>query len=59
MIPEQFRRAPFVFLANIDPRLQLQVLDQVEKPRLVLARATQIVLRNALGILGITAPERM
>ena len=34
-IPEQFRRAPFVFLANIDPRLQLQVLDQVEKPRLV------------------------
>lgn len=34
-IPEQFRRAPFVFLANIDPRLQLQVLEQVEKPRLV------------------------
>ena len=34
-IPEAFRRAPFVFLANIDPRLQLQVLDQVERPRLV------------------------
>src|SRR5688572_18177043 len=34
-IPEQFRRAPFVFLANIDPRLQLDVLGQVEKPRLV------------------------
>jgi sugar/nucleoside kinase (ribokinase family) len=34
-IPEQFRKAPFVFLANIDPRLQLQVLQQVEKPRLV------------------------
>lgn len=34
-IPDQFRRAPFVFLANIDPRLQLQVLDQVEQPRLV------------------------
>lgn len=34
-IPEQFKRAPFVFLANIDPRLQLQVLDQVEKPKLV------------------------
>ena len=27
-IPEQFRRAPFVFLANIDPRLQLDVLRQ-------------------------------
>ncbi|HJU89739.1 MAG TPA: PfkB family carbohydrate kinase [Gemmatimonadaceae bacterium] len=34
-IPEQFRRAPFVFLGNIDPRLQLDVLKQVEKPRLV------------------------
>ncbi len=34
-IPDQFRKAPFVFLANIDPRLQLQVLEQVEKPRLV------------------------
>lgn len=34
-IPEKFRRSPFVFLANIDPRLQLQVLDQVENPRLV------------------------
>ena len=27
--------------------------------RLVLARAAQIVLRNGLGLLGITAPERM
>src|SRR5258705_13088005 len=34
-IPEQFKKAPFVFLANIDPRLQLDVLRQVNKPRLV------------------------
>jgi len=34
-IPAQFRKAPFVFLGNIDPRLQLDVLTQVEKPRLV------------------------
>jgi len=34
-IPEAFRRAPFVFLANIDPRLQLEVLKQVERPKLV------------------------
>jgi sugar/nucleoside kinase (ribokinase family) len=34
-IPEQFRNAPFVFLGNIDPRLQLEVLQQVSKPRLV------------------------
>src|SRR5687767_12242797 len=34
-IPAQFRRAPYVFLANIDPRLQLEVLRQVERPKLV------------------------
>ena len=34
-IPEAFRRAPYVFLANIDPRLQLEVLAQVERPKLV------------------------
>jgi len=34
-IPAQFRQAPFVFLGNIDPRLQLEVLDQVDKPKLV------------------------
>src|SRR5436853_2244263 len=34
-IPEKFRSAPFVFLGNIDPRLQLSVLTQVEKPKLV------------------------
>jgi sugar/nucleoside kinase (ribokinase family) len=34
-IPDQFRDAPFVFLANIDPRLQLDVLNQVKQPQLV------------------------
>jgi sugar/nucleoside kinase (ribokinase family) len=34
-IPAEFRSAPFVFLANIDPRLQLDVLSQVERPKLV------------------------
>jgi sugar/nucleoside kinase (ribokinase family) len=34
-IPEQFRAAPFVFLGNIDPRLQLDVLEQVARPKLV------------------------
>lgn len=35
-IPEAHRKEPFVFLANIDPELQLSVLDQVESPRLVI-----------------------
>lgn len=34
-IPEAFRSSPYVFLANIDPRLQLDVLRQVERPKLV------------------------
>src|SRR5690349_3890189 len=34
-IPDKFRDSPFVFLANIDPRLQLDVLEQVRKPKLV------------------------
>jgi sugar/nucleoside kinase (ribokinase family) len=34
-IPQHFRNAPFVFLANIDPRLQLDVLRQVDEPKFV------------------------
>jgi len=33
-LPEDYRRCRFVFLANIDPELQLAVLDQVESPTL-------------------------
>ena len=35
VIPEPFRDAAFVFLGNIDPELQLQVLEQVRRPKLV------------------------
>ncbi|MDX1392967.1 MAG: PfkB family carbohydrate kinase [Gemmatimonadota bacterium] len=35
VLPEQFRSARWVFLGNIDPSLQLQVLDQIEDPTLV------------------------
>jgi sugar/nucleoside kinase (ribokinase family) len=34
-IPASFRSAEFVFLGNIDPELQLGVLTQVQRPRLV------------------------
>jgi len=32
VLPEDYRETPFVFLANIDPDLQLRVLDQVKNP---------------------------
>ncbi|MGH7541790.1 MAG: sugar kinase, partial [Gemmatimonadota bacterium] len=34
-IPASFRAASWVFLGNIDPVLQLRVLDQIHSPRLV------------------------
>jgi sugar/nucleoside kinase (ribokinase family) len=34
-IPEAFRAAEYVFLGNIDPELQIGVLEQVRRPRLV------------------------
>ena len=37
----------------------LGVGEDLERARLVLARASQVVLRNGLGLLGVTAPERM
>jgi sugar/nucleoside kinase (ribokinase family) len=36
-LPETFRDSSHVFLGNIDPELQLQVLDQVRAPRFVAA----------------------
>lgn len=34
-LPESYRQVDTVFLANIDPELQLKVLQQVERPRIV------------------------
>ena len=34
-IPEEFRETEWVFLGNIDPALQLDVLDQISRPRFV------------------------
>ncbi|MEJ2054148.1 MAG: PfkB family carbohydrate kinase [Calditrichaceae bacterium] len=33
-IPVKYRKSEYVFLANIDPELQLQVLEQIDKPKL-------------------------
>jgi sugar/nucleoside kinase (ribokinase family) len=36
-IPASYKASPFVLLGNIHPRLQLEVLDQIERPRMVAA----------------------
>lgn len=35
-IPESYRQVPFLFLGNIQPALQLHVLDQMQKPEFVM-----------------------
>jgi sugar/nucleoside kinase (ribokinase family) len=35
-LPEAYRKAPYLFLANIAPALQLHVLEQIHRPRFVL-----------------------
>lgn len=36
-IPDEYKNCKYVFLANIDPDLQLEVLAQIEKPVLIAA----------------------
>jgi sugar/nucleoside kinase (ribokinase family) len=36
-IPPSYRKTPFVLLGNIHPRLQIDVLDQIDRPRMVAA----------------------
>jgi sugar/nucleoside kinase (ribokinase family) len=36
VLPEPYRAADFVFLANVDPVLQLSVLEQVRRPRVTM-----------------------
>ena len=36
-LPDHYRASDFVLLANIAPELQLQVLDQMDKPKFVIA----------------------
>jgi hypothetical protein len=45
-IPEDYRDASFVFLANIDPELQMEVLDQVHDPQFVALDTMPLWIEN-------------
>jgi sugar/nucleoside kinase (ribokinase family) len=45
-IPATFRHAPYVFLANIDPRVQLEVLEQVAAPRFIACDTMNFWIEN-------------
>jgi sugar/nucleoside kinase (ribokinase family) len=51
VIPEAYSEDSYVFLANIDPELQLRVLDQVTKPKLTICDSMNLwinIKRDAL-----------
>tara|TARA_Y100000310_G_scaffold344846_1_gene459967 strand:- start:897 stop:1796 length:900 start_codon:yes stop_codon:yes gene_type:complete len=35
-LPEDYKKAEYLFLANLDPEIQLSILDQLEQPKLVI-----------------------
>ncbi len=46
-LPESYRDTPYVFLANIEPGLQLSVLDQMRRPKLVVCDTMNFWIENA------------
>jgi len=51
VIPDAYRDCKFVFLANIDPELQLEVLDQVRSPVLTACDTMNFWIENKRDVL--------
>lgn len=45
-LPDAYRKIPYLFLANIDPRLQLLVLKKVHSPRLTACDSMNFWIQN-------------
>ncbi|MFC1571283.1 PfkB family carbohydrate kinase [Candidatus Margulisiibacteriota bacterium] len=50
-IPAELRKAEHVFLANLDPSLQLKVLDQLEKPKFIAMDTMNFWIENKREVL--------
>lgn len=48
VLPPEYRTTPYVLLANISPALQLQVLEQMRRPRFVVADTMDLWINIAL-----------
>ena len=48
-LPAAYQNAPFVLLGNIAPALQISVLDQMKKPKFVVADSMDLWLNIALA----------
>lgn len=47
-LPEEYKNIDHVFLANIDPSIQLKVLDQVDSPKIVACDTMNFWIENKL-----------
>jgi sugar/nucleoside kinase (ribokinase family) len=50
-LPKAYQASPYVFLGNIHPELQFQVLDQVQSPKLVAADTMNFWIQGQLSSL--------
>jgi sugar/nucleoside kinase (ribokinase family) len=48
MVPDACKKSPYVFLGNIDPKIQMKVLDQVENARFVAMDTMNFWISGAL-----------
>ncbi|MBI4406747.1 sugar kinase, partial [Candidatus Micrarchaeota archaeon] len=46
VLPNEYKQAKYVFLGNVDPEVQLQVLSQLEKPKLIVADSMNFWIQN-------------
>ncbi|MFH1756139.1 MAG: PfkB family carbohydrate kinase [Candidatus Latescibacterota bacterium] len=51
VLPEEYKKAKYVFLGNIDPVLQARVLDQVERPEIIAMDTMNFWISSALDAL--------
>jgi sugar/nucleoside kinase (ribokinase family) len=56
-LPETYRETPFVLLANIAPALQSHVLDQMERPRFVVADTMDLWIETTRADLDALLPR--
>ena len=56
-LPEAYKNTPYVFLANINPELQLNVLRQVTAPKLVVCDTMNLWINHSLDALMQTLGE--
>lgn len=50
-LPPEYRDSPYVFLANIDPEIQLSVLDQIDSPKVVACDTMNFWIENKFDAL--------